>query len=83
MSLKHLKKFNEEDDFDIEELSDDNKSYLKHKYQYDIKKLEKVLDKCLHDIDKERLKDYIVDYIDNSVINQKPGGYGFHGADTD
>ena len=76
------KKINEEDDFDIEELSDDNTSYLKHKYTYQIDALEKQIDRSLHDIDKDRLKQYIIDYIDNSPITIKSGGWGFYGADT-
>jgi hypothetical protein len=76
-------KLNEEDDFDVEELKDDNEKYLKTKYTYQIQSLEKVLDRCLHDIDKTRLKDYINVYINKSIIKIKPSGWGFYGADTE
>jgi hypothetical protein len=80
-------KINEEDDFDEEDEEDyydenDNSSYLKHNNTYVIMDLEKLINRCLHDIEKERLKKYIIDYIDKSTITMKPGGHGFYGADT-
>ena len=83
--MKRIKKFNKlfEDDFDVEELQGDNTQYLKTKYAHAMYNLEKIIDRCLHDIEKERLISYITEYINNSTIVKKEGGYGFYGADTD
>ena len=83
MKIKKFAQINEEDDFDVEELSDNNTQYLKTKHTYAINNLDKLLDRCLHDIDKEKLKNYIIEYIDSSTITTRPGGWGFYGADTE
>lgn len=47
------------------------------------RELNNIIDRCLHDNEKDELKIYINQYIDNSPIVKSKNGWGFYGATTD
>jgi len=70
--FKDYNKLNEDDSFNENE---DISSYIESS-------INKLLDRCLHDVEKDTLKDYICNYIDNSDIVKSKNGWGFYGSNT-
>lgn len=77
--FKDYYKVNEDDSYDENE--DGNFSRSKE-YVYRDLKIDKFIDKCLHEVEKDDLKKYINEYIDNSPIIKSKNGWGFYGSDT-